>query len=133
MRFYLAARFSRAEELRSYAKELEELGHEVTSRWLYSHKKDEADGPYTDAERRVFATEDVADVILADTLVAFTEDSKANTFRAGRGGRHVELGIAIGLGKRVYVVGPRENVFCHLATIEVYQDFKTLKAYLAAL
>lgn len=94
-----------------------------------SHQLDNHGVPITDdGERRFeagdravnhlrehFATEDVADVLAADTLVAFTEPPRAS---ASRGGRHVELGLALAAGKHVVVIGPRENVFCWLPQIE---------------
>ena len=47
----------------------------------------------------------------ADTVIIFTEIP--NTILA-TGGRHVEFGLALAQGKRVIIVGPRENVFHYL-------------------
>jgi hypothetical protein len=47
----------------------------------------------------------------ADAVIIFTEIP--NTVLA-TGGRHVEFGLALAQGKRVIVVGPRENVFHYL-------------------
>jgi hypothetical protein len=47
----------------------------------------------------------------ADAVIIFTEIP--NTVLA-TGGRHVEFGLALAHGKRVFVVGPRENVFHYL-------------------
>jgi hypothetical protein len=40
-----------------------------------------------------------------------------------RGGRHVELGLALCDGQRTIVVGHRENVFHWLPQIEFYNDW----------
>ena len=56
----------------------------------------------------------------AHMLVAFTEQPRSGN---SRGGRHVELGIAIGSRKRIAVVGPRENIFCWLPVIEHYETW----------
>lgn len=74
MRIYLAGRYSRRAELAGYAAELRALGYEVTSRWLNgSHEGPGRDAAPTIAEQRQWAQEDLADVLAADTLVAFTE------------------------------------------------------------
>lgn len=116
---YLAARYSRREELCGYRDKLSAAGYEVTSRWLNGdHQVDDkglsAEADPTDRER--FAREDYEDVVAADTLIAFTEAQRSSN---SRGGRHVELGIALGRGMRVYIVGPRENVFCCLSQVDV--------------
>lgn len=111
---YLAARYSRREELCRYKADLEALGYEVTSRWLNgNHQVDNAglSAEGSREERERFAREDYDDVQRADLVIAFTEEPRSSN---SRGGRHVELGIAIGLGTPVIIVGPRENVFCCL-------------------
>lgn len=125
-KLYFAARYSRRIELCGYRRELDELGYCVTSRWLNgAHQVDDAGQPIGDEgerlvegredERRLarelrnrFAVEDVEDVRQADILVAFTEQPRSV---ASRGGRHVEFGLALALGKRMWIVGPRENLF----------------------
>jgi len=77
--------------------------------------------------RRLFAEHDRDDVLAADMLVAFTEPPRSC---ATRGGRHVELGLALGYGKRVAVIGPRENVFCWLPQVEHYAGWPDLLAAL---
>ena len=117
---------------------------EVKSRWLNgSHQLDNAGSSIgEDGERRFeagdpavnhlrarFAGEDIADVMAAETVVAFTEEPRTCN---SRGGRHVELGIALGAGKRVIVIGPRENVFCWLPGIEHYRAWADFEASLLA-
>lgn len=143
MFFYLAARFGRADELREYAEKLTALGHGVTSRWLYgSHGIVGPNGevsPHGDAgtnspeyarKRAAFALEDLDDLDAANSLIAFTE---ADDCPGGsRGGRHVELGYAIAECKNIYIVGPRENVFCWLPRVQQFDTFDDLLSHLKA-
>ena len=70
--------------------------------------------------RHKFATDDLEDVLAAEVLMAFTEEPRSGN---SRGGRHVELGIALGTGRhRIVIVGPRENVFCWLPQVGWYPD-----------
>ena len=110
MKFYLAARYSRRQEMRALALILAHEGHLVTSRWINgSH---EMDGQTNDLVLSRYAIEDLADVNCADALVLFTEFPEAEGRK--RGGRFVEFGYAAGRNKMIVIVGPTENVFCHL-------------------
>lgn len=138
-RVYLAARYSRRAELATYAEELRASGHEVVSRWLDgSHEADELERDYASAGYTIdalgFATEDVEDVLCADLVVSFTEPHGEG---GGRGGRHVEFGLA--LGRRVFdrdpptlvLIGPRENVF-HALADDVFEDWPSFLDWLAS-
>lgn len=144
LKFYLAARYSRRLELCGYREDLATLGIEVTSRWLNGSRQLDNQGiPITDeGERRFedgdpsvdhlrehFATEDMADVLVAGTLVAFTEEPRVSS---SRGGRHVEPGMALAAAKRVVVVGPRQNVFCWLPQVDHYGKWADFLASLAS-
>ncbi|MHB1762642.1 MAG: hypothetical protein ACYCS4_07885 [Acidimicrobiales bacterium] len=127
---YLAARYSRREELCRYKTDLEAAGYQVPARWLLGEhqvhgleaaRAVEADGPVPAEQAVLFAEDDIEDLLGADIIVNFTEAPRSG---ATRGGRHVELGVALGL-KRVgagrhdiYVVGPLENVFHALPEID---------------
>jgi hypothetical protein len=106
---YLSARFERRAELNDYRVELELAGVDVTSRWL-------TDPPLelTDAAWPTLATQDVEDIGRAAGLVLFTEPG-----RPGNGARHVEFGVALGMGKRLIIVGEPENIFHRLDGVEV--------------
>lgn len=140
MRFYLAARYSRREELLGVRDVIHALGSRVTSRWLDGNHQLADDGTPigNDGEalvergsvdedsraamlRTKFATDDFEDVRWADTVVAFTEEPRTTN---GRGGRHVELGLALAWNKRVIIVGPRENVFCWMPQVEHFKDWR---------
>lgn len=110
LKVYLSSRWSRQAELRICRDQLVKAGIYVTSGWLDVDDPDNgpAGGAPSGEAARLAALEDVEDVLRASVLVAFSEDP---TSPFGRGGRHVEFGIALGTGKRIVVVGPRENVF----------------------
>lgn len=139
MKIYLAARYSRRLELCGYREQLRQLGHAVDAAWLNGNHQISGEGvpigehgealveevTYIDENmandavsnraaklRQKFAQDDFRDVISCDLLIAFTEHPCQGG--RNRGGRHVELGIALGRMKGVYVVGPRENLFCWL-------------------
>ncbi len=117
MLIYLAARFSRRHELQGVRCDLARAGHQVTSRWI-DQRQDATDT----AEAAAVARRDIADIEIADTLIAFSETPRSGV--STRGGRHIETGIAIALRKRVIVVGPRENVFCSLPEITVFANWQ---------
>lgn len=123
MRIYLAARYERRFEMLGVAATLARAGHEVTSRWI--------EGGRGDDPAIVPAVEDLIQLSHADCLVSFTEDPQRNVAWAARGGRHVEFGVALATGKRLCVVGPRENIFHHLLSVEAYGSVGELVAGLA--
>ena len=133
---YLAGRYERRTELAIYRDQIHNLesGLVVKARWLDGDQQNAGLGPAlgiegecavesnrTDAEaqaiRETLARHDYEDVQKADLLIAFTEEPSA---KASRGGRHVELGLALAWRKHIWVVGPRENIFCHLQNILQY-------------
>jgi len=110
---YLAAAYGRRYELRRYAEELWGAGFVVTSSWIDS--EDQEDSGLGTKERVAVANRDLDDLKSARCVVAFTE----GPFGPSRGGRHVELGFALALGRHIVVVGPAENVYCDLADVIV--------------
>ena len=142
MKIYLASRYSRREELCGYRQQIEALGVRVTSRWLDGqHQISDSGTPIGEHGERLvegddtantspeaaklrerFANEDFADVMSAQLLIAFTEPPRSN---ASRGGRHVELGIALGQMKQVWVVGHRENIFCWMEDVRYFDTWET--------
>jgi hypothetical protein len=125
-RIYLAARYSRRVELCGYRDQLSELGYVVVGRWLDGNHQIDDYGLSVEAkasERERFASEDLADLLSSQAVIAFTEIPRSSN---SRGGRHVEFGIALGRGMRVFVVGPRENVFHCLPIVPVFDTFTEL-------
>lgn len=131
MRIYLAGRYSRREELAGYAAELGALGHTVTSRWLlglHEWPGRRGDSEFPPARTQEWAQEDLADVLAAECVVSFTERPRTER---NRGGRHVELGIALGTRKLLLVIGHRENIFHTLPEIRFYETWEQARAVLA--
>jgi nucleoside 2-deoxyribosyltransferase len=120
MILYLAARYSRKDEIREYAKRFENAGHQVSATWF----DEPHDGQVTMAEvcvnlLQTYAQRDFDEIKQANAIVFYSEtDQTMNK----RGGRHVEFGYALGLGKRIIVVGPKENIFHYLPVVEHFSD-----------
>lgn len=125
MRIYLMARYSRHEEMQQVAKALQLLGHTVTSRWIWGNHRahDEAigTGTITNIEKQI-AQNDVFDLWTAECAIGFSEELRTPT----RGGRHVELGMALAWGKQVIIVGGYEHVFHTLPQIVHIKDVQAL-------
>ena len=124
---YLAARYSRNAEMRGVRDVLEALGFQVTSRWIDQHGGNLLESIVAErlnaepGECSRYALIDLDDLHAADTVISFTSAGGG-----GKGGRHIEFGYALGLGKHVVIVGPRENVFHTLPTVEWYPDWPHL-------
>jgi nucleoside 2-deoxyribosyltransferase len=135
-RVYLAARYDHRLRLCAYREDLRARGIAVTSRWLdglhtlSAGLDDQSNNAAPPMTRRTMAMEDWADVLAADALVFFCEPEDSDS---KRGGRHVEFGAALALGKRVLAVGDnRENVFHELPAVEHYASWECALAALSA-
>ena len=119
MKVYLAARYSRRDEMREIADTLEKMGHVITSQWIDTNwEVTEKGSSAAPAEyREQHSVIDMGDVEVAECVISFTEEPRSCR---GRGGRHVEFGMAAAWGKRLIVVGHRENVFHHLPLVEFF-------------
>ena len=107
MKIYVACH--ERELAHSTAEVLSASGHEITSRW---HNK--AFHPmdfHSEVEREQIAQEDFDDISAADSLVLIAGPEKYS------GGKFVEAGIALGMGKRVLVIGRRENMLLWLPQV----------------
>lgn len=120
MKTYIAAMYSRRVEMLDYAGQLTRAGHTVTSRWL-NGTHEAADGDKS--QWGDFASDDLEDISKAECLILFTE-----THTPPRNSRMVEMGYALGIGVRVVVVGPIENVFCQLPDVLRYASWEDLAA-----
>lgn len=103
MKIYIASRDQMA------ARHLRELlggrGHAVTARWL--DHPGYTGMPASDAEKVAAAVENLGDIREADLLLLRSEPDGSFV----PGGKHVETGVALALGKRVIVLGCPENLF----------------------
>lgn len=117
----MASKFSRREELRQVADQIERAGAVITSRWLRNEQPLANDELRGDGPAAAYAAMDLEDLRGSDMCIAFTEPGDSSA--SGRGGRHAELGIAIGLELDVVVIGPREHVFHCLPEISQYASW----------
>lgn len=113
MRIYIAAPYPLRHEAIQVMQRLEADGHTVTSRWL----KRESQMSHEEA------TNDLADVAAADVLLAL---HPPDWHERGKGGRHVELGYAVALGKTVVLWGQRTNQFHHLRQVRTISSLDEL-------
>ena len=121
MKIFLSARYSKRDELRAIRNALAAEGYTICSRWLDTEWELNTNNRSSAAPpeyREKWAESDLEDVTSCDVFVAFTEESRSNS----RGGRHVELGAALILKKRIIVVGPLENIFHHHPDVSTILD-----------
>lgn len=125
MHIYLMARYSRHLEMQAVAYALMDVGHQITSRWIWgAHQASDAaiaTRELGDFERQL-AHEDWMDLKAAECCIGFSEPLRTPS----RGGRHVELGLALAWGKRIIVVGGAEHVFHALPQIIHVADMAML-------
>jgi hypothetical protein len=130
MKIYLASKFDRNAEMRQVRDRLVALGHEVTSRWIEPRGEPEVlTTELINAEPEhcaSFVVEDIEDIEAADMVISFTG-------QGGRGGRHVEFGIALALLKVNVIVGKREHIFHAVPSVGCYATFEDLEADLPKL
>lgn len=132
MNVYLAARYSRFPEMQEYRRQLEAIGLHVPARWVNGEHR-MVDGRAGHEQNQAFATDDFEDFLNADLFVGFTEDPNGEQQGRGRGGRHVEFGMALMrhrvenlLGQVplvIHIVGHRENIFHHLPQVHFYETW----------
>ncbi len=127
MKVYLAAKFGEKNEMRDWARMIEDAGHQVTSSWL--DEKHDSDAEASEEVMIAAAKQNMLDVLEADVLV--TKSQAQGTAHAG-GGRHFEFGYAIAEGINVIVVGPKgEHVFHYIEGIQHVDNLDGLIPVLA--
>jgi nucleoside 2-deoxyribosyltransferase len=118
-RVYVAAPYPERAAASFVGRALEQAGFVVTASWLHGDRPPDATG----------AALDLADIARADVLVALNPAAWADR---GTGGRHVEFGYALALGKRLVLLGARTHVFHELPAVTVVPDVAALVAQLTA-
>lgn len=119
MKIYIAAPYPYRDEAIQVKNLLEAEGHTITSRWLI--EEDEM----CDKDAR----KDLEDIRAAEALLAINPPEWANR---GTGGRHVELGYALALGKIIVLAGARTSMFHFISDVQVL-DSHTSDAIIKAL
>lgn len=129
---YLAGRYSMWSVMRSIRDQLADMGIATSSRWIDHFAGAAAIGNNAPLPKSFepqhlnrypeqcspFGVADLEDIDRADMLVAVST-------MGGKGGRHVELGYAIGKGKQVAIIGTRENVFHTLPFVVVHASINS--------
>jgi nucleoside 2-deoxyribosyltransferase len=105
MKIYLAGHDQT--EARTVAQSLRIEGHSIVSKWLQSSFA--STDSYCLADRIQIAFDDVRQVQACDVLVLLEPDPIVRV----PGGKFIEVGVALGLNKRVFVVGPRANMLMY--------------------
>lgn len=120
MKLYVAGH--NQEESRTVAVCLIEAGHSITSRWLNEDFKRTSE--YTDLDRTAIACRDVEDVELCDSLVLISSPRRVP------GGKFVEAGVALALGKKVLILGHRENMLLYHTLCHSFDNVEDLIEFL---
>jgi nucleoside 2-deoxyribosyltransferase len=105
------------------AAKCRKAGHTVTSRWL--GMRFALTETYSEEDRVAIATVDVEDVTVADALVLIASPHPVP------GGKFVETGIALGMGKPVLVLGRRENMLMWHPSILQFDSLGALLNHLS--
>lgn len=103
MKLYIAG--SNQEEARKVAKLCKESDHIITSTWLEEDFFRTSE--YTEKDRNKIADKDVKEVIESDALVLLSSPTRIP------GGKFVEVGVALGNEKPVFILGHRENMLMY--------------------
>lgn len=127
MRVYIASAFSNIADVRVKRDELKAIGIDCTSTWADETADPNiqmTDKSLTDSFLLYTAITDIKDIDRSDAIVLITQEP---TKPFVRGGRMHEFGYAMGRGKKLFVCGPRENIFHYLPTVTVCADFEETK------
>jgi len=125
LKFFIASHSQiEAKKLRDI---LIEAGHVITSRWITEDTKfHKRISVYTDEERTRISQLDEQDVRKAeDGLVLIAEKEG----KCVPGGKHVEMGIALCLGRSIYVIGRKENIFHWHPKVKTFKDVNEFLDY----
>lgn len=129
MNVYIAAPYSKKDEMSVYAAKLRERGIGVTSSWLEEpHKPTVQMSDLTHEQHQQYALNDLRDVMDADAMIFFTDPTKTIL----RAGRHVEFGMVLAINHilpddpfPIFVVGMEfENIFHHMPNVYHFQEWE---------
>lgn len=123
MKVYLAARYPHMAKMVEWAGVLEASGHTITSQWI---KGAEEQAGMTEHQKAVMDLDDVAE---ADVLIS---EVHPYGYQFQGGGRHVEYGYALAMGKIILNVGDGsgENVFHRLDSVVTVPSIEAAVSYL---
>lgn len=102
--------------MRKIRDSLVRLGHTICSNWL-SEDNAQSLPELSTKRRQMYSYRDIGEVVSADILIIDTNEESCS------GGREVEYGMALALGKPVWVVGPVRNIF-HSVCRQRFDDWQ---------
>jgi nucleoside 2-deoxyribosyltransferase len=113
MKFYIASGFNNKDSVRYVSEKLKDKGYIHTYDWTKNERASTID------DLKEVGQKEKSAVIEADILIVLLPAGK---------GSHIELGIALGQGKKVYLYSPTEEVynfettstFYHLPEVEIF-------------
>lgn len=105
MKFYIASSFNNIEQVRQLSNELKLRGYIHSYDWTQNERANSFEALSTIGEKEKEA------VINSDFLVILLPAGK---------GSHIELGIALGLGKRIYLYSPTNEIYEYDKTSTFY-------------
>lgn len=106
---YIASFFNTKARLTPHVEELQRLGFKITAEWLKELDKPDAEmSDFKPDYLHSIAQRDKNNIRESDIFIIDTLDV------TNRGGREVELGMALSLGLFTILVGPIRNVFHYL-------------------
>jgi hypothetical protein len=108
-------------EMRQVRSILESKGFKVTSRWI-NGEHEVLEGQDHNLNER-FAREDWEDLNNANLMIYFVPNGNENR---GRGGRHVEFGLALAWNIQIFVIGKKENVFHWMSQVRHFDDLNQI-------
>lgn len=116
MKIYVAGHNQK--EAISVADILQEAGHVITSSWL--HEDFEKTGEYTHEQKESIACRDIREIYHSDAIVMLSSPRRV------AGGKFVEFGVAIGYGKKLFLIGARENMLMYFGPINQFSTVEDL-------
>lgn len=115
---YLAASWLRRDEMQDVADQLRVAGVDVEVHWLNQYENNKQKSLLDNA------LADIRGVRECDVFVRFSDDLSLPMVpsKLATGGRFVEMGIALALGKPIYVVGGKQCIFDNLPSVIHIKD-----------
>ena len=124
MKFYIASSFANVQKVREFSDELKLKGFVHTYDWTQNERANSLE------DLSIIGEDEKKAVIDSDFLVVLLPAGK---------GSHIELGIALGAGKKVYLYSPtneiyeydRTSTFYHIESVDKFVGtFDSFKKYL---
>ena len=97
-------------------------GFSISSTWLDEEFSKSV--TYSDADRSQIAKKDVDEIKASDALISISAPYRVP------GGKFVEVGVALGLNKPIFLLGHRENMLMYHSDIIAYDSVENLIRYL---